>query len=121
MANLNALIRNAGKKLSASGLFAVSGILIFSPGGGGKAQSAAPPSFDVVSVKQRPMPAGMVIRRPHFNSGAIDCSNPMSIELFDCGLSGTRFSDSPASLLDLIIDAYNVRSSAVLGLPEWGD
>jgi uncharacterized protein (TIGR03435 family) len=75
----------------------------------------------VASVKQRIRPAGSFIRRPHFNSGAISCSEPTATELFDCGVSGTRFSDSPASLLDLIMDAYNVRANAIFGLPSWGD
>ncbi len=78
-------------------------------------------SFEVVSVRQRIVPAGEVVRRPHFSSGAIVCGNPVATELFDCGISGTRFSDAPASLLDLIIDAYNVRENAIFGLPDWGD
>jgi len=89
--------------------------------GSAHAQSDSRPAFEVASVKQRIMPAGRVIARPHSNSGEISCANTMSTELFDCGISGTRFSDSPASLLDLIIDAYNVRENAVFGLPDWGN
>lgn len=85
------------------------------------AQPDTPPAFEVASVKQRIRPAGSFIRRVHSNSGAISCSEPAATELFDCGISGTRFSDSPASLLDLIIDAYNVRANAIFGLPSWGN
>ncbi|HVW10638.1 MAG TPA: TIGR03435 family protein [Bryobacteraceae bacterium] len=85
------------------------------------AQSDVPPAFEAASVRQRIRPAGSFLRRLHFNSGAISCSEPAATELFDCGISGTRFSDSPASLLDLIMDAYNVRANSIIGLPEWGD
>lgn len=85
------------------------------------AQSDTPLAFDVASIKQRPMPAGRTLRRPHSASGVIECANPIATELFDCGISGSRFSDSPASLLDLIMDAFNIRENALVGLPDWGD
>jgi bla regulator protein blaR1 len=111
--------RPSAPPFCAAGSLTVCGWLIVAVA---NAQSdSASPAFEVASVKQRIRPAGSFIRRPHFNSGVISCGEPTMTELFDCGISGTRFSDSPASLLDLIIDAYNVRADAVVGLPGWGD
>jgi len=71
------------------------------------------PAFDVVSVKQHLIPSGF-IRRPW--SPNIDCG-----PIAQCGVFGNRFSDSLASLTDLIMDAHSVRRYQISGLPVWGD
>ena len=63
-------------------------------------------------MKQHIIPQGF-IRRPW--SASIQCPP------FNCGISGTRFSDEVASLADLIMDAYAIRRYQISGLPTWGD
>jgi uncharacterized protein (TIGR03435 family) len=70
------------------------------------------PSFEVASVRQHPIPVGMM-RRPW--SPNIDCG-----PIAQCGLSGNRFNEV-ASLVDLIMDAYKVKRFQISGLPSWGD
>jgi len=77
-----------------------------------RAQSEAPPAFEVASVRLHPIPAGMM-RRPW--SPNIDCG-----PIAQCGLSGNRFNEV-ASLTDLIMDAYKVKRFQISGLPSWGD
>jgi uncharacterized protein (TIGR03435 family) len=77
------------------------------------AQSDRAPAFDVASVKQHLMPNGF-IRRPW--SPNIDCG-----PIAQCGVFGNRFTDSLASLTDLMMDAYSVKRYQISGLPAWGD
>ncbi len=77
------------------------------------AQSDAPLAFEVASVKQHPITAGM-LRRPW--SPDIQCA-----PIGHCGIAGNRFNDEVASLTDLIMDAYSVRRYQIAGLPFWGD
>jgi uncharacterized protein (TIGR03435 family) len=77
-----------------------------------QAQSEAPPAFEVASVRQHPIPVGMM-RRPW--SPNIDCG-----PIAQCGLSGNRFNEV-ASLTDLIMDAFKVKRFQIAGLPSWGD
>jgi uncharacterized protein (TIGR03435 family) len=78
-----------------------------------RAQPAAPPAFEVASVKQHVIPQGF-IRRPW--SANIDCG-PVA----ECGVFGKRFSDQVASLTDLLMDAYSIKRFQISGLPDWGD
>jgi uncharacterized protein (TIGR03435 family) len=75
-------------------------------------QPAGPPAFEVASVRQHPIPVGMM-RRPW--SPNIDCG-----PIAQCGLSGNRFNEV-ASLVDLVMDAYKVKRFQISGLPSWGD
>jgi uncharacterized protein (TIGR03435 family) len=77
------------------------------------AQSDKTAAFDVASVKQHLIPSGF-IRRPW--SPNIDCG-----PIAQCGVFGNRFTDSLASLTDLMMDAYSVRRYQISGLPVWGD
>jgi uncharacterized protein (TIGR03435 family) len=76
------------------------------------AQTEAPLAFEVASVKQNKRFSW--VRRPW--SPNIDCG-----PIAQCGISGSRFTDDFASLMDLIIDAYSVKSFQIAGLPDWGD
>lgn len=77
------------------------------------AQLDKAPAFDVASVKQHLIPFGF-IRRPW--SPNIDCG-----PIAQCGVFGNRFTDSVASLTDLMMDAYSVKRYQISGLPIWGD
>ena len=72
----------------------------------------AQPAFEVASVKPHAMPQGFVRRAW---SAKIECPP------FHCGIAGMRFTEETASLVDLIMDAYQVRRFQIAGLPGWGD
>jgi len=111
MTNPALLKLNFGKKLllAAAGMLAASGPLLV---GLMKAQSEAPPAFEVASVKQDTRYS--FVRRP-WNAN-IECA-----PIGHCGISGNRFNEDFASLTDLIMDAYSVRRYQIASLPDWGD
>src|SRR5258706_14335671 len=75
-----------------------------------KAQSGAPLAFEVASVKPRTSANGFVRSRTSPN---------LRCPPFNCGISGSRFTEEMASLTVLIMDAYNVKKFQISGLPEW--
>jgi uncharacterized protein (TIGR03435 family) len=80
------------------------------------AQASAPEpalAFEVASIKPHELPGNGFARRPW--SAKIECPP------FQCGISGTRFTEAIASLADLIMDAYRLRRFQIVGLPDWGD
>ncbi len=77
-----------------------------------KAQTEAPPTFEVASVRQDKRYSW--VRRPW--SANVDCG-----PIAKCGLLGNRFNEEFASLDDLIMDAYKVKRFQIAGLPSWGD
>ena len=78
-----------------------------------QAQSDVPLAFEVASIKPHAIPGGGFLRRP--------ASNNLRCPPFKCGISGNRFNEEGASLVDLIMDAYNLKRFQVSGLPPWGD
>ena len=72
----------------------------------------AQPAFEVASVKPRVISGGFV-RRPW--SARIECPP------FHCGIAGMRFTEEAASLVDLIMDGYQVSRFQIAGVPKWGD
>jgi len=72
----------------------------------------AQPTFEVASVRPRVMSGGFVRRAW---SARIECPP------FHCGIAGMRFTEEAASLVDLIMDAYQVRRFQIAGVPNWGD
>ena len=72
----------------------------------------AQPAFEVASVKRRVISGGFVRRAW---SARIECPP------FHCGIAGMRFTEEVASLVDLIIDAYQVRRFQIARVPGWGD
>src|ERR1700691_1602232 len=78
------------------------------------AQSESPVSFEVASVKQYVMPAPGTTPRPW--SASIQRPPPLR-----CGISGDALNKEPASLTDLIMDAYRVKRFQISNLPNWGD
>ena len=73
---------------------------------------AQQPAFEVASVKPRVISQGFVRRAW---SAGIECPP------FHCGIAGMRFTDEAASLVDLIMDAYQVRRFQIIGAPGWAD
>jgi len=78
-----------------------------------EAQSAAP-TFEVASIRPHPLPPGAI--RPSVWMPTFQCDPTLH-----CGVVGSRFREMAVSLADLIIDAYKVKESQILGLPGWAD
>ncbi len=76
------------------------------------AQSASPPAFEVASIRQNNRYEW--IRRP-WNTNLRCAAGP------HCGVSGSRFTEEAASLVDLIGDAYAVQRYQISSLPDWAD
>jgi uncharacterized protein (TIGR03435 family) len=99
----------SGNRLAAVGVMSAFASLLI---GQATAQTVSSPAFDVASIKQDKRYAW--IRRP-WNSNLQCPTGP------HCGVSGNRFTEEAASLMDLIGDAYGVRPYQISGLPSWGD
>jgi uncharacterized protein (TIGR03435 family) len=90
----------------------LTGVVALLISSGRAAAQTQPPSFEVASVRRNKR--FKWIRRPW--SSNIQCPPDLR-----CGISGNRFSEEAASLVDLITDAYGVRPYQIEGLPSWGD